>query len=69
LIFEMAIIGGLGSIWGSIIGAVVLIGLPELFRPLIDYRIGIGGAAVIALMIFRPQGIAGRVRIINLIKK
>jgi branched-chain amino acid transport system permease protein len=69
LIFEMAIIGGLGSIWGSIIGAVVLIGLPEVFRPLIDYRIGIGGAAVIALMIFRPQGIAGRVRIINLIKK
>jgi branched-chain amino acid transport system permease protein len=69
LIFEMAIIGGLGSIWGSIVGATILIGLPEVFRPLVDYRIGIGGALVIALMVFRPQGIAGRVRIIDLIKK
>ncbi|MDN4641048.1 branched-chain amino acid ABC transporter permease [Agreia sp. PsM10] len=59
LIFEMAIIGGLGSVRGSILGAVLLIALPELLRPLQDIRLGLGGIIIILLMIYRPNGILG----------
>lgn len=59
LIFEMAIIGGLASVRGSVLGAVLLIALPELLRPLQDYRLGIGGIVIIVLMIYRPNGILG----------
>lgn len=63
LIFEMVIIGGLGTIPGSILGAILLIGLPELLRPLQDYRLGLGGLAAVIMMIARPQGLLGRVTI------
>jgi len=59
LIFEMVIIGGLGSLWGSVLGAVLLIAIPEVLRSVEAYSIGIGGAAIVVMMIFRPQGIMG----------
>jgi branched-chain amino acid transport system permease protein len=63
IIFEMVVIGGLGSVPGSIIGCAILIVLPEVLRPLVDYRAGIGGAIVLAMMLWRPQGIMGKVRL------
>ena len=63
LVFEMVIIGGLGTIRGSLLGAILLIGLPELLRPLQDYRLGLGGLAAVIMMIARPQGLLGRVTI------
>lgn len=69
LIFEMAIIGGLGSVFGSIVGASILIVLPEALRVVQEYRIGLGGVAIILLMVFRPQGIVGRVRMTSLVRK
>lgn len=68
LIFEMAVIGGLGRIPGSILGAVLVILIPELLRPLQPYRELIGGALMIALMVYRPQGLWGQAKITNLIK-
>jgi len=69
LIFEMAIIGGLGSVFGSIVGAAILIILPEVLRGVQDYRVGLGGLAIIILMVFRPQGLVGRVSMTSLVQK
>lgn len=63
IIMQMAILGGLASIPGSILGAFLMIGLPEALRTsepwLITYRPGIFGALLVAFMIWRPQGILG----------
>jgi ABC-type branched-subunit amino acid transport system permease subunit len=69
LIFEMAIIGGLGNVRGSILGTVLLIALPELLRPLQDFRLGIGGIAILILMVYRPNGILGSATVTPLVKK
>jgi branched-chain amino acid transport system permease protein len=59
IILCMVILGGIGSIAGAAIGAVVLVVLPELLRDVQHYRMLALGAGLIALMIFRPQGILG----------
>ncbi len=69
LIFEMAIIGGLGNVFGSVVGATLLIALPELLRPIQDYRVGIGGLAILLLMVWRPQGLVGSVRMTSLVRR
>jgi branched-chain amino acid transport system permease protein len=69
LIFEMAILGGLGSIPGAILGAAILIIAPEVFRFLQPYRLGIIGLLMIVLMTYRPQGLLGRVKVTNLIRR
>ncbi|HEY7598671.1 MAG TPA: hypothetical protein VH741_02000 [Candidatus Limnocylindrales bacterium] len=53
----LIIVGGMGSIPGVIVGAVVLIGLPELFREFQAYRYLFYGAALMFLMRFRPEGL------------
>lgn len=53
----LIIIGGLGSIPGVIIGAVVLIGLPEILRPVSDYRLLAYSALLIVMMLVRPEGL------------
>jgi branched-chain amino acid transport system permease protein len=59
LIMQMCIIGGLGSMPGAIIGATFFVIMPEIIRPLAQYRIGVGGFIMILCMLFRPQGIMG----------
>jgi branched-chain amino acid transport system permease protein len=56
------ILGGLGSIPGVIVGALVLIGLPGLLTQFEDYRLLIYGATLIAVMILRPQGLVPNIR-------
>jgi branched-chain amino acid transport system permease protein len=63
LIFQMIVIGGMGSISGSVLGTILIIGVPEILRPLQDYRLGIGGALIVLMMILRPQGLVGTLRI------
>jgi branched-chain amino acid transport system permease protein len=53
------IFGGLGSISGSVIGALVLTSLPELLRTFAIWRLVVYGAAVVFIMITRPQGLMG----------
>jgi branched-chain amino acid transport system permease protein len=52
----LIIIGGMGSIPGVILGAVILIGLPEILRGVQQYRMLAFGGLLVAMMIFRPTG-------------
>jgi branched-chain amino acid transport system permease protein len=62
LILCMVVLGGMGSIPGIILAAILLIMLPELFRDFQDYRMLAFGTALVLMMIFRPQGLLGRGR-------
>jgi len=62
-ILAMVVLGGIGSITGSLLGAAVLVILPEVLRPLADYQDIFYGALLVLLMVFRPQGIMGKVKI------
>lgn len=57
MILLAVVLGGLGSIPGVVIGAVLVIVLPELLRGADDWRYLIFGVSLVAMMIFRPQGI------------
>jgi branched-chain amino acid transport system permease protein len=56
-VVAIVIVGGMGSIPGVVLGALFLIGLPELFREFSDYRFLFYGIALMAMMIFRPEGL------------
>jgi len=58
----IVILGGMGSIPGVVVGALVLIGLPGLLREFEEYRQLIYGAALVSIMILRPQGLVPNVR-------
>lgn len=55
----IVIFGGLGSITGSVIGALVLTALPEMLRAVAQWRLVFYGAAVIFIMVTRPTGLMG----------
>jgi branched-chain amino acid transport system permease protein len=56
-ILIVVVLGGLGSIPGVILGAVVVVLTPELLRSFSDWRLFLFALALIALMIFRPEGL------------
>jgi branched-chain amino acid transport system permease protein len=56
-VLAMVIIGGMGSLLGVVLGAAVIVALPEIFRDFQAYRLLFFGFALMVLMIFRPQGI------------
>lgn len=56
------VVGGLGSILGSILGPVVLVALPELLRAFAEYRQLFFALVLLLTLIFMPQGIAGAIR-------
>lgn len=62
-ILSMAILGGLGSIPGSILGAVTLTALPELLRDLMDYRQIIYGAILVFMVLVKSDGLLGSVNL------
>jgi branched-chain amino acid transport system permease protein len=55
----IVIFGGLGSVSGSVVGTILLTFLPELLRSFANWRLVLYGAAVIMIMISRPQGLMG----------
>lgn len=57
LIIIMVVLGGLGNLWGSIVGAAILIGAMELLRPISEFRIAFIGVLMILVPILRPQGL------------
>ena len=65
LILCMVVLGGMGSIPGIILGALLLITLPEIFRDFQDYRMLAFGVALVLMMVFRPQGLLGTVKNTN----
>jgi branched-chain amino acid transport system permease protein len=55
----MAVVGGRVQVWGAIIGAFLIVHLPEWFRDFESSYLLINGAIVIALLVMAPEGIAG----------
>lgn len=56
-IVALIIVGGMGNIWGVILGALVLVGLPELLREFSEFRLLVYGAVLIFMMLQRPEGL------------
>jgi branched-chain amino acid transport system permease protein len=56
-VVSLVIIGGVGSIPGVILGALVLVGLPELLREFAEFRLLIYGALLVAMMLVKPEGL------------
>jgi branched-chain amino acid transport system permease protein len=60
-VLTFAVLGGAGNVLGPVVGALFLTSLPEIVRvPNFDPRDVVSGAILIAVIIFRPQGIVGR---------
>ena len=57
IILAIVVLGGMGSQIGVVIAAIVLIGLPEWFREIQDYRMLAFGALMVLIMIWRPRGL------------
>jgi branched-chain amino acid transport system permease protein len=64
-ILIMIILGGLGSIVGSVLGAILLTVLPEALRGFAQYRMVIYSLLLIVLMITRPQGLLGNTDVVK----
>jgi branched-chain amino acid transport system permease protein len=58
-VVAMVVLGGMGSISGSVLAAIVLTLLPEVLRPVREYRMVIYSLMLIVLMITRPGGLLG----------
>jgi len=61
-VLAVVILGGMGSIPGVIVGTLLLIGLPGLLDEFEEYRLLVYGAALILVMVLRPQGLVPNVR-------
>jgi branched-chain amino acid transport system permease protein len=53
----MGVLGGTGSPWGAVLGAVLITMLPELLRGLGHYRPLINGVILIVIILYSPKGI------------
>ena len=59
LTLTMVVLGGMSSIPGAFVGSLALIGIPELFRPLADYRYILYGILLLLVIRYRPRGLIG----------
>ncbi|MEJ2091163.1 MAG: branched-chain amino acid ABC transporter permease [Syntrophobacterales bacterium] len=60
LILCMVVLGGMGSILGSVVGAIILTFLPETLRQFQSYQDLIYGGLLVGLLVLRPQGLLGK---------
>ncbi len=58
-VIAMVVLGGMGSVSGAVFAAILLTVLPEVLRPVKDYRMVLYSLMLIILMITRPQGLMG----------
>src|SRR4030043_1079988 len=59
VVLSIVVFGGIGSRWGPIVGAVILGILPEVSRPIMEYRTLIYGILLLGMMRFQPGGLLG----------
>jgi branched-chain amino acid transport system permease protein len=62
---SLIIVGGMGSIPGVIVGAVILVGLPEMLREFAEYRLLFYGILLIVMMLVKPEGFWPEARIMR----
>mgnify|MGYP000937859165 CR=1 FL=1 len=68
-ILSMVVLGGLGSVPGAFLGAIVLAAAPELLRFMAQYRMLVYGILLVLLMIFRPNGLLGGINFTDIFMK
>jgi len=56
----MVVVGGMGNIWGAVLGAILLTWLPEWLTVAAEYDIMVYGLLLMLVMIFIPDGLVGR---------
>lgn len=61
-VLALIIIGGMGSIPGVVVGALALVGLPELLREFADFRLLIYCVVLVLMMLVRPEGLMPEAR-------
>lgn len=61
-VLALLIIGGMGSLPGVVVGALALVGLPELLREFAEYRLLVYGIVLVIMMIYRPEGLLPEAR-------
>lgn len=66
-ILSMVVLGGLGSVPGAVVGALVLGAAPELLRFMAQYRMLVYGVLLVVLMLFRPNGLLGDLNLNHLL--
>jgi branched-chain amino acid transport system permease protein len=57
LVLSIVVLGGMGSLVGVVLAALVLVLLPEYLRAVADYRMLVFGAVMVLMMVVRPQGL------------
>jgi branched-chain amino acid transport system permease protein len=57
IILAIVVLGGMGSQMGVVVATLVVIGLPEMFRELADYRMLTFGMGMVVIMLWRPRGL------------
>lgn len=58
-LLSMLVLGGMGTLWGPVVGTVILGALPEIFRPLVDYRMLFYTILLLLMIRFQPGGLLG----------
>ncbi|MDR2302812.1 MAG: high-affinity branched-chain amino acid ABC transporter permease LivM [Deltaproteobacteria bacterium] len=66
LILSIVVLGGMGSIPGVILGAIVITALPEQLRFFSQYRMLLFGALMVLMMVFRPEGLIKSTRVVHM---
>ena len=56
-ILSYALLGGIGSPFGPVLGAIILTLLPEVLRPLHDFRFAVNGLIIVVAVLFMPRGL------------
>lgn len=59
MFLSLVVVGGMGTLWGPVLGALILGVLPEVFRPLTDYRMLLYAALLLLMIRFQPGGLLG----------
>ncbi len=68
-ILTMAVLGGIGSLAGPVLGSTLITLLPELLRPLHDFRLVVNGLILVVVTLFLPQGLWDPGRIGRLLRR
>ena len=61
-VLSMVVVGGIGSVWGVVLGAAVLSLAPQWFQFIGDYKLLVYGGLLFLMMRFQPEGLAGVAR-------
>ncbi|NJO56605.1 MAG: hypothetical protein HC834_10055 [Rhodospirillales bacterium] len=59
ILLAMLAFGGQGNLIGPVAGAAILILIPEVFRPLQEYRMFVYGGILVVVVLFLPDGLVG----------